>query len=90
MGFQPTTLIGIFSSQDQQIDRDCWPTELVLTFTYGEITLVRFTKRNFKQGAENVYDIKHGSEAVTAVNARARNKKSRVRDLSAAQSTTWL
>ncbi len=54
MGFQPTTLIGIFSSQDQQIDRDCWPTELVLTCTYGEITLVRFTKRNFKQGAENV------------------------------------
>ena len=40
MGFQPTTLVGMFSSQDQPIGGDCWPMELIFACTYVEITLL--------------------------------------------------
>ena len=59
----------MFSSQDQQIDGDCWPTDLIFTCKYVEITLVRFTQRNFKQGAENVNDIKHVAKVSPAIPA---------------------
>jgi hypothetical protein len=46
----------------------------IFTCTHVEITLVRFTKRNFKQGAENVYDIKHGSEGFSCDSGRRPTK----------------